>query len=241
VPSVAELSEPYGNFMLGPRPGHEVCELCFNFTSGYSRCYACARTENHLAVVAPISYSVAGEQLHHALLGYKRLKGNVAARLERELGAVLWRFLSLHEACVAAAAGVKRFELVTTVPSGDRDRDLGHPMRGIVGQLVGPTHDRYQLLLTRSEVDVAPRTVNPDKFRELRALRGEPVLLIDDTWTTGASAQSAAAALRRAGAGPVAAVMIGRHVNREWNENNRRLGELAQPFDWESCALHGQR
>jgi predicted amidophosphoribosyltransferase len=237
VPSVAELSEPYGNFMLGPRPGPEVCELCFNFTSGYSRCYACARTENHLAVMAPISYSVAGEQLHHALLGYKRLKGTVAARLERELGAVLWRFLALHESCVAAAAGVERFELVTTVPSGDRERDLDHPMRGIVGQLVGPTHDRYQLLLTRSEADVAARTVDPDKFKPLRGLEGQAVLLIDDTWTTGASAQSAAAALRRAGAGSVAAVVIGRHVNREWDENDRRLSAMSQPFDWRRCAL----
>jgi len=224
--------------MVGPRPGTEVCELCFDFTRGYRRCYSCSRTENSLAAVAPISYSVAGEQLHHALLGYKRLKGNVARRLERELGAVLWRFLSLHEECVAKASGVDSFALVTTVPSGDRDRDLDHPMRGIVGELAGPTHDRYQLLLTRSEADVPPRTADPDKFKPLRHVDGEAVLLIDDTWTTGASAQSAAAALRAAGAGPVAAVVIGRHLNREWNENDRRLRALEeQPFDWGRCAL----
>jgi hypothetical protein len=223
--------------MLAPRPGADVCEVCFDFTSGYKRCYSCSHTENALALVAPISYSVGGEQLHHALLGYKRLKGGVARRLERELGAVLWRFLSLHEECVARAAGVERFEVVTTVPSGDRDRDLDHPMRGMVGELVGPTHDRYQLLLTRSEADVPPRTVDADKFNSLRTLDGESVLLVDDTWTTGASAQSAAAALHRAGAGAVAAVVIGRHVNREWGENDRRLSELGQPFDWERCAF----
>lgn len=237
MPSVGELSEPYGHFMLGPRPGPDVCELCFDLTRGYRRCYSCAHTENSLAAVVPISYSVAGEQLHHALLGYKRSNGAVARRLERELGAVLWRFLSLHEGCVARAAGVDAFEVVATVPSGDRDRDLDHPMRGIVGELVGPTHDRYRLLLTRSEADIPPRTVDPDKFKPLRALEGEAVLLIDDTWTTGASAQSAAAALRRAGAATVAAVVIGRHVNREWDENHRRLSELPQPFDWERCAL----
>jgi orotate phosphoribosyltransferase len=65
------------------------------------------------------------------------------------------------------------------------------------------------------------------------------VLLIDDTWTTGSGAQSAAAALRQAGAGPVAAVVIGRHVKRDWRENERRLRALAQPFDWSSCAWHG--
>jgi predicted amidophosphoribosyltransferase len=240
VPSVAELSTPYGNFMLGPRRGPGVCERCFNLTSGYQRCYACSRTGERLAAMVPISYSVADEQLHDALVGYKRLRGNVARRLERELGAVLWRFLDLHERCVASAAGVDRFEVATTVPSGDRDRDLDHPMRGVVGELVGPTHDRYQLLLTRSQAEVPPRTVDAAKFKSLRTLDGEPVLLIDDTWTTGASARSAAAALRAAGAGPVAAIVIGRHINRDWDENDRRLREIERtPFDWEECALCG--
>jgi orotate phosphoribosyltransferase len=63
------------------------------------------------------------------------------------------------------------------------------------------------------------------------------VLLIDDTWTTGANAQSAAAALKSAGAGPVAAVVIGRHLNREWHENDRRLRGITRPFDWSHCAL----
>jgi hypothetical protein len=68
------------------------------------------------------------------------------------------------------------------------------------------------------------------------ALDGEPVLLIDDTWTTGASAQSAAATLKKAGSGPVAAVVIGRHLNRDWGENDRRLRSLPTPFDWNRCA-----
>ena len=65
----------------------------------------------------------------------------------------------------------------------------------------------------------------------------ESVLLIDDTWTTGASAQSAAAALKAAGAEHVAAVVIGRHLNREWHENDRRIRGIARPFDWQACAL----
>ena len=63
------------------------------------------------------------------------------------------------------------------------------------------------------------------------------VLLIDDTWTTGANAQSAAAALKAAGAQRVAALVIGRYVNREWSDNDRQLRNLPQPFDWGRCAL----
>jgi predicted amidophosphoribosyltransferase len=237
MPSVAELSSPYENFMLGPRPGPDVCDVCFNFTQGFERCYACSKNADRLAAVAPISYSVALEQLHRALMGYKRLGGDVARRLTVELAAVLWRHLAEHEGCVARAAGVAAFGLVTTIPSGDRERDSAHPLRHVVGDLVGPTRERHERLLRRSRLEVAPRTFDARKFEAIRSLAGEPVLLIDDTWTTGASAQSAAAALRSSGAGPVAAVVIGRHLNREWHENDRRLRGIARPFDWERCAL----
>ena len=72
MPTVAELTEPYGNFMLGPVRGPGVCEVCLTFTDGYPRCYTCARTPRALDVLAPISYSVAAGQLHHVLAAYKR-------------------------------------------------------------------------------------------------------------------------------------------------------------------------
>jgi hypothetical protein len=41
---------------------------------------------------------------------------------------------------------------------------------------------------------------------------GAGILLLDDTWASGASAQSASVALKQAGARAVAVVVIGRHV-----------------------------
>jgi hypothetical protein len=235
VPTVAELTELYTNFMLGPRRGPDVCTGCFNFTRGYELCYACAHGERWLDAMTPVSYSVAREQLHHALANYKRLSGEIARRLAIELAAVLWRFLAEHERCLAAAAGVDALELVTTVPSGDRGRDEHHPLRWIASEVIGVTRERYVRLLERSAVAVPRRAFDPRTFRAIRRLDGQPVLLIDDTWTTGASAQSAAAALKSAGAGPVAALVIGRHLNREWHENDRRLRGITQPFDWRRC------
>ncbi len=235
--TVSELSAPYANFMLAPRPGSGVCGVCFNFTRGFERCYSCARGDMALEAILPVSYSVGGEQLHHALVGYKRLGGEIARRLTVELAAVLWRFLALHERCVAIAAEVNTFTLVTTVPSGDRERDARHPLRRIVGELVGPTRGRFERLLGRSRREVPPRTVDAGKFEPLRSLGGEPVLLIDDTLTTGASARCASAALRGAGAGPVAVVVLGRYLNRGWYENDRRLKALAGRFDWSQCAM----
>ena len=237
MPTVAELTAGYGNFMLGPRAGPEVCGLCFNLTRGYERCYACAHGQPWLDALSPISYSIAREQLHHTLASYKRDEGEIARRFTVELAAVLWRFLVHHEACVAEAVGAERFDLVTTVPSSDCDRDEHHPLRTIVGELVGPTRERHQRLLRRTETDVPPRGFHREKYESLRLLAGEPVLLIDDTWTTGANAQSAAAALKSAGSGPVAAVVIGRHLNREWHHNDRRLRRITRPYDWSTCAL----
>ena len=237
MPSVRELTGLYENVMLGPRRGSSVCSTCFNFTDGYARCYACDHGLLVLDAVAPISYSVAREQLHHALASYKRLDGDVARRLGASLAAILWRFLAEHERCLARAAGTDRFELVTTVPSGDRTRDDRHPLRWIVGELVAPTRDRHERLLRRSEAEVPQRSFSPEKFVATTPIDGRSVLLIDDTWTTGASAQSAAAALKAAGGGAVAAIVIGRHLNREWHENDKRIRGIARPFDWSKCAL----
>jgi predicted amidophosphoribosyltransferase len=214
-----------------------VCRTCFNFTAGYARCYACDHGQPALDAVAPISYSVGREQLHHALASYKRLQGDVARGLGAILAAVLWRFLAEHEHCLANAAGTERFDIIATVPSGHRARDELHPLRWIVGELVGPTRDRHERLLRRSQTDVPPRTFSELKFEATRHLGGQAVLLVDDTWTTGASAQSAAGTLKAAGAGPTAAVVIGRHLNRDWHENDRRLRGIAGPFDWTRCAL----
>ncbi len=238
MPKVAELTALYGNFMLAPRPGVAVCEICFDLIDGHTRCYGCAHTEQWLDAVSPISYSIAHEQLHHALAGYKRPPTEVAHRFEVELAAVLWRHLATHERCLARGAGTGGFELVTTVPSSSRERDMGHPLRRIAGELVGPTRRRYKRLLRRSSASVAPRQLCPEKFEPLCDLHGTPVLLIDDTWTTGANAQSAAAALKSAGAPIVAAVVIGRHLHRDHANNDGRLQALPTPFDWDGCALH---
>ncbi len=185
--------------------------------------------------MSAISYSVAHEQLHHALAGYKRPPAAVADRFTIELAALLWRHLAAHEGCLARAARIDAFELVTVVPSSTLEREGTHPLPRIVGELTRVTRTRYQRLLRRSRTSVPAREFSAEKYEAAEELGGRSVLLIDDTWTTGANAQSAAAALKAAGAGPVAAVVIGRHINREWRQNDRHLQQLTRPFDWERC------
>jgi predicted phosphoribosyltransferase len=139
---------------------------------------------------------------------------------------------------LAQHAGVSHFDIVTTVPSSSPERDAIHPLRRIVGEIVAPTRDRYRRLLMRSGTPVADRAVDPGKYNPTEDLQGEAVLLVDDTWTTGANAQSAPGGLKTAGAATVGVLVIGRHVNPEFATNKARLTSLARPFDWECCALH---
>jgi predicted amidophosphoribosyltransferase len=237
MPSVAELTAPYGNFMLGPRHGPGVCRTCFNLTDGYDRCYACTESDQALDAMLPVSYSVAHEQLHHVLATYKRSHGLTAHGFQSELAAVIWRYLSQHEPCLARAAGAARFDAVTTVPSSLLFRDDVHPLHHIVAELVGPSRPRYARLLRRTGTPSAAHTFSSDKYEPVTDLTDRSVLLIDDTWTTGANAQSAAAALKRAGAPTVAALVIGRHISRDHGENDRRLRALPTPFQWDVCAF----
>ncbi|MEH0985849.1 hypothetical protein [Micromonospora sp. CPCC 205556] len=69
--------------------------------------------------------------------------------------------------------------------------------------------------------------------------RREPVraLVIDDTWTTGARAQSLAYALKQAGAERVAIVVLGRHVNPDHPPSAPLLAAIRNSiFDPAVCA-----
>jgi predicted amidophosphoribosyltransferase len=239
VPPVVELSASYANVLLRPRPGPAVCTLCFDLTDGGARCYHCSYDAAFIDAMAPISYSIGGEQLHHALAGYKRYTGTPARYFTAVLAAILWRHAEEHEPCLARAAGVSGFDVITTVPSSDARRDETHPLHRLVGELVKPLQPRFERLLRRTDESVIPHRFNAERYAATADLRTRSVLLIDDTWTTGANAQSAAAALKAAGAERVAALVIGRYVNREWGHNDRQLHRLAQPFDWHRCALCG--
>ncbi len=225
--------------LLAPRYGRGVCPRCLNLTlEDAELCRACATGEDHLAAVVPISYSVGGEWLHGVVASYKRDADPSVDDALLTLTEMCERFIPIHERCLAGAAGVADFDLVTTVPSSDARRDVHHPLRRIVGERVTVTRDRHERLLLRSDRPTVPRVQDPRRYLPARRLNGEAVLLIDDMWTSGASAQSAAAALLDGGAGVVAAIVIARHLNRGWHENNLRLRRLAvDAFDFGRCAL----
>jgi hypothetical protein len=196
-----------------PEPGPGVCLSCRGpARRGYARCYHCrlhAETAPGLLadVVAPVDCAPKGSRLATNLWLYK--SGRTGSR---EAGAALLAMLLvyLHDdgPWLRPRAGPAP-DCACVVPSG-RGRPGPHPLQALVhGCLALP----WAVLSARPGGDTWGRLLDPGRFRAAQPLTGAAVLLLDDTWTSGGTAQSAAVALKRAGARHVAVVVVGRHLS----------------------------
>ncbi|WP_345678341.1 hypothetical protein [Yinghuangia aomiensis] len=186
--------------------------------------------------VIPVSLALKGEQYANELWRYKNAAGPQQQYFRTGLAAVLWRFLDRHERCIADHCSVPALRVVTTVPSTSGRVD--HPLRTMVSVMVGATRDRYRdMLIAAPNASELGRTASSLRYTS-EALRDESVLLVDDTWTTGNHAQSAASALKAAGAGRVAVVVLGRHLNTDFGDTATHVERARlRQFSWESCVL----
>lgn len=179
----------------------------------FARCYQCdvaAGLAGPLLadVVAPIGYAVKGEQMADDLRRYKSGRDGATEAAAR-LRAMLAGFLRDHGAWMWRTAGMPGGPAaVAVVPSG-QGRPGPHPLAGIVASCV----DLPLIRLTVGPVDTAPGRGVSVGWLRASGVVGADVLLVDDTWVSGGSAQSAAAALKLAGARRVALVVLGRHVD----------------------------
>ena len=194
-------------------PGPGVCASCRGpIRRGYTYCFQCGlhaeSAPGLLAdVVAPVAYAPKGSRLATDLWLYKSARP-ASARAGAALRALLLVFLHDHGRRVWEQAGMTMPTHACVVPSC-RGRPGPHPLQALLrGCLALP----WAALVTQPDADPWARALDPGKFRAPRPLTGAAVLLLDDTWTSGGSAQSAAMALKRAGARSVATVVLGRHV-----------------------------
>jgi hypothetical protein len=161
--------------------------------------------------VAPIGYAVRGEPLADDLRRYKSERAAAAevAAAAARLRELLGGFLADRGRSVWAAAGMSGGpSAVAVVPSG-QGRLGAHPLVGLVRSCVALPMVRLSI----APREIHTRGVNPGWVRVGDPVGGADILVVDDTWVSGGSAQSTAAALKLAGARHVAVVVLGRHVN----------------------------
>lgn len=217
------------------QPLPDGCVVCRGPAgAGYARCVQCDR---HAAlggrlladVVVPVSYAVRGGGLTGCVWRYKSPRhGGTAAGTS--LLALLLVFLHDHGgSCVWRAGPPDR---LAVVPSG-----YGRPGAHPLVRLVAP-YLRLPLAALTLRPGGQGRDLDTGRFTADPAARGARVLLLDDMWVSGASVQSAAAALKLAGAASVSAVVLGRYVNSAdpgVAAFAARIGNA--PYDPAKCAI----
>jgi predicted amidophosphoribosyltransferase len=246
VPTVEDFTDPHvATYVPPPQAGDGICQVCHGATSpgrSPSYCDSCDRTRRQVSrpldLVVPISLYVGTEQLHTVLRGYKDSPDKAARdRFRFQVAALLGRFLRDHGDCVRAAAG-RGWDTLTIVPS-TAGRAGGHPFEDAI--LMARAHrPLYRRLLQRTDAPIGHNAANEAAYRASGDAQGARVLLLDDTFTTGARVQSAASRLTIAGADVVAAVVVGRFMRPDYSDQAGELWERRRviPFDFATCCVH---
>lgn len=174
-------------------------------------------------VVAMTEYRI-GDRMHGLLRGYKDAP-SVEARAARRsaLTALVELWLSANEDTLRARFS-GGWDLVTTVPSSCGR--AGSPADALVEAVPGLAELDRPLLVRGDEplghLVASRRGYVASSELERRALAARRILVFDDTVTTGARAQSAAAALRECGAKVAGILVVGRVLGVE----SRRCGTV---------------
>ena len=202
-----------------------VCPICGGAKkSGYACCISCSTHQHspHKALLAdtvrifayaPMECSGdASHQMTRYMYRYKENRPD-SERARAAIEEILVTELVLRWGCIKEVSGGVAPTAWATIPSTINSPRAGveHPLHRIVRQVL-PSVPEVGL----RAAGVKSRSLSPDLFQ----LEGEyapntlrHVLLIDDTWTTGGNVQSAAVALKRAGAQRVTVFCVARVVN----------------------------
>jgi hypothetical protein len=235
------LAQAAGGYLRNPIHQPKItCRVCAAPVDGFDRCWRCeqARRIGGVAdVVAPLTYAIAGTPSAALVRDYK----NHPARSVREShGAVINGLVRLgiarHEHCIGRAAGLA-VSCRLVVPSLT-SRPGRHPFAELA-HAINVVSDAVALMPAPDAR--CDRAIN-DKFVLAPAARldGRHVLILDDTWTTGSTAQSAALAVRRAGAAAISVMVVGR-----WLSPDRRVtadfikARLHRDYDPDICPVTG--
>ena len=183
-------------------------------------CFACRVVARRLGValapLLPMQMCPLPGPLYTVLLGYKEAPVSEArARFGPIVRSLTAGFLRAHAGCVAALAG-GRPHFVLPVPSTARPG--GSPIARIPGLAADVESAlpgvRWTGLLCRTSAPVGHMRPSARAFAVPPTLRsrvtGRRLVLLDDTYVSGARSQSAAASLRLAGASSVVVVALGR-------------------------------
>jgi len=221
-----------------------VCQVCSLPVSGGELCWQC-RSHRDAGLlladqVASITYAPFGPgtwntQAHNVVRGYKgeRPGPGVVEMMEN----LLRLGLRAHSVCAVKLVNA-RSRAWAVVPSTSLRRGIKLPE--LVRSLARSINE--EVVVTSAD-ESAGRQLNPDRWSIPEWSEGVPdhVLVIDDSWATGAHAQSLAALLKRSGVAKVSILTVARLLSPAWSENAafEREHLRGSTFDWRLCPWTG--
>ena len=218
-----------------------TCAVCATPVEGFARCWRCqqdGRIPGLADVVVPLTYAIGGTQSATMLWHYK----DDPVRKAREQHALIINWLvylaiSEHERCIGAAAGLP-VSVRLAIPSLSGRAEV-HPFTALMRWMNAVPESPALIPAPEAMCD---RAVSGDKFvlEPAERLDGRHVLVLDDTWTTGSNAQSAAMTLRGAGAARVSVMVVGRWLSPGYGNTGRFIQDyLRNDYDTEVCPVTG--
>jgi predicted amidophosphoribosyltransferase len=239
LPSIYELTDPFiSTYTFVPPAGAGVCEICHGPVElGYSACFNCYQTRSQVRRptdrVVPISLCENLSHFHYVMRMYKDGRNEeVRGPYRQRIAATLARFLKNHRVCLGD------WDLLTTIPSG-KGRQGEHPLVQAMRLVESLWEDFAELLTGRATPPPSHNQARDDAYEVTEEVNGTDILIIDDTFTTGAAAQSAASALQTAGARVVAVVPVARYVKPAFSDAHETYWEaaIARDFSFDVCCL----
>lgn len=221
-----------------PADAADVCPLC---RSGRTRpdqlCFSCERTTTQVArpcsLVIPISYYATPSELRERMHNYKQHEfAEVRAEESRNVSAILARYVAEHRDALVESFG--SWDRVVAVPSTHHDDApaLQSAVEANFPDVVGT----FERPLIRGGGEMGFNRAAEDGFEAASAaeIAGRRLLLIDDTYTTGARLHSAHHALVSAGAVVSAAIVVTRKINPDARYGSDALWQrqTALPFSF---------
>ena len=241
-----ELITRAGGFLRNiiREPGR-TCSVCCTPVDGYHRCVRCNehwhQYGSQLAdLVVPLSYAVMGKQSGHVMRHYKDDRNPmVRVDFSKTVALTLGYGLLRHERCIESQLTMP-IDVRVMVPSLS-GRPGVHPFQLITDGMKA-TSEKCRLVVmpgTRSA-----RRVGDSQFglKPINSVLNAHVLILDDTWTTGSSVQSAAFTLRSAGARRISAITVSRWLEPSWPPTGAFVpSRLNVDYDPDRCPATGDR
>ncbi len=244
----AALTRRVGGFFHNARKDLGVaCQVCAG-PATEAVCGKCAghrdefgdRLANQVAILAYArGYAPGLHQSAHHVREYKAIPP--AEKCAEDLAMMILAATYIHWRCIAGQGSGAIWDSVTFVPSKSRPGPE-HPVAELARNvaLCNGSKNRFRLHLGVG-YDAPKRTIVRDRFSvpesALGRVVGKRILLVDDTWTTGGTVQSAAVALHDAGAGHVTALCVARWCRHDWSDHRQLLDSCTAPYDAFVCPV----